>query len=57
MGLEDDVSKAKAAGKTALDDLNKAEGWIDAHPRLGAAAFFAIGFLVGAVAIAIHLHK
>ena len=52
-----DPQKVKAAGQAALADVNKAEGWIDAHPRFAALITFFIGFAFGALATCVHLHK
>lgn len=41
----------------ALDDLNKAEGWIDKHPRFAAIVSLLVGVVVGAMATCVHLHR
>lgn len=55
--VADDVAKAKAAGKAALADVNTAEGWIDAHPRLAAGACLVLGGFLVQVAHWVHLLK
>lgn len=57
MTIQDDLARAKAAERAALADLTNAESWISRHPVWGALAALALGLVVGAVAMAIHLHR